>query len=375
MIEWDEYLAKAGFGELHKIVCNVNDRDLEREILARPEEINRLDKDFKSPLYYASMLLDIAKVRILLKHGADPNASNKSILFAQIRHRASETMKSLLIASAWIPALNESHVKNEAYHADAYNLAKAWWEGQPSSNKSYDEIVDESCAIDRLLITHGLDLNYQDMDGDTFLMALATYSGRHDPKVRRIRLLLEYNADIELSNNRGLRAIHCSMSSLNGWVFEILAKHGAQLDAKRGDGSTILHLAVRDAKHSSLIEVMLEQDLSSIHLNARDFQGLTAFALLKMRAGRRRDQYQAFPKLISEEKYFGWWGCTPEMDCKIIGKLDFLLRRIEDTQCVPVEERYPPLFNAAGFVEDDGFEDDKDGMPSEQLPGTWPEEL
>ena len=375
-IEWDEYLAKAGFGELHKIVCNVNDRDLEREILARPEEINTLDKDCKSPLYYASMLGDIAKVRILLKYGADPNASNESILYAPIRYRASGIIKSLLKAGAWIPALNETLLKKKAYYAYFSRIMIVWWSGMRYRTESYDEFVDGVLAIDRLLITHGFDLNYQNFYGETFLVALAKNCADYDVNSRRIRLLLEYNADIELSDNQGSRAIHCSVRYSDSRAFEILAKHGTQLDAKCGNASTILHLAVRYAVRSSFIEVMLEQDLSSIHLNARDSQGFTAFALLKMRAGRWRDQYQKFPLLIAEEGPLWYrWGCTPEMDRKIIERLDTLLRRVQETQGVPIKERYPPLFNATGYVEDDRYEDDEYHMLTKGLPGTWPEEI
>ncbi|KAL2043761.1 hypothetical protein N7G274_003280 [Stereocaulon virgatum] len=121
---------------------------------------------------------------------------------------------------------------------------------------------------------------------------------------------------------------------------------------------------------------MLEQDLSSIDLNARDFQGSTAFALLRLRAGRRRDQYQKSPMLTQGFVRFWFsWDITAEMDRKIIEGLDTLLRRVQMTQGVPVEERYPPLFNATGFVEDDIYKDDEYDMPTKDLPGMWPEEL
>ncbi|KAL2043762.1 hypothetical protein N7G274_003281 [Stereocaulon virgatum] len=167
MIEYDEYLAKAGFGKLHKIVCNVNDRDLEREILARPEDVNKLDEAFKSPLYYAVILGDTAKVRILLKHGAEPNASIVSILSAAFKGGTFKIIESLLEAGAWILALNKTHIRDEAHHAYLDKLAHSWWWGpiwawlltegrwrQPGSTQSYD--VDGLPAIDRTLITHGI---------------------------------------------------------------------------------------------------------------------------------------------------------------------------------------------------------------------------
>ena len=45
MITWDDYLEQAGLTVLHKIVCNLSSCDLETEVAARPEEINKLDID------------------------------------------------------------------------------------------------------------------------------------------------------------------------------------------------------------------------------------------------------------------------------------------------------------------------------------------
>ena len=78
----------------------------------------------------------------------------------------------------------------------------------------------------------------------------------------------------------GLRALH---------PFERLVSFGAQLGAKTGNSSTVLHLAVIHVSDADLVGAILEVDLGFIDLEAKDHRGLTAFALLKMRAGKRRD--------------------------------------------------------------------------------------
>lgn len=363
MITWDDHFEQADLTELHKIVCNISGCDLETEVAARPEEINKLDIDSKTPLHYASNAGNIAHIRILLSHGADPNASNRPILATPIKFIDVEAIKCLLEAGAWILGSPNDSLKDYAYISYFDSLAISWWYGYFDAER-----VNKTLAIDRLLIAHGFDLNYQSINGETFVMALAA-NRRHDTSsASRLRLALENHADVELADNIGLRALHHSVKSSNTIAFEMLVSFEAQLDAKTGNGSTVLHLAVRYILDVDLVRAMLEADLGFIDLEAKDHRGLTAFALLKMRAGKRRDLWGYFPEIRS---YDSWeYECvTQKTDSDIVDGLEILLRRIQEAQGIPVEERYPPLCNAAGFV--DGESD----LPTRGLPGTWPTEL
>ena len=373
MIPWEEYLEEAEFTELHKIVCNLNTLDLEKEILARPENVNKLDIYSNTPLYYASKLGNIARVRTLLKHGADPNASNISVLIAPIELRDFEMVECLFESGAWIPAsVDEGQMKNKGYQQYFDGLVEFWWDRY--CDEPEDECVNKVIAFDELLFAHKFDLNYQNVHGDSFLMSLAADRHTNTRTASRMRLVLEHHADTELVNREGFRALHHSVDFSNAPAFEKLVAYGAQLDAKTGNGSTILHLAVLSAFESRLIQAMLETDLSSIDLEARDDSGWTAFALLRMRAGKRRDRYGLFPDVVKKGKPHFYFLVTQEMERDIVERLDTLLRRIQETRGVPIEQRYPPLVTAAGFVEDSESEEDEFDVPTRTLPGTWPDE-
>ena len=43
---------------------------------------------------------------------------------------------------------------------------------------------------------------------------------------------------------------------------------------------------------------------------------------------------------------------TQKTDSDIVAGLEIQLRRMQEVQGIPVEERYPPLFIAAGYEED-----------------------
>ena len=89
--------------------------------------------------------------------------------------------------------------------------------------------------------------------GVTFVMAQIKNLPMADYNASRIQLLLEYYTDVELVNNRGLRAIHRSVRNLNTPAFEILVKYGVRLDTNTGKGRTILHLVVLHAVYTKLI--------------------------------------------------------------------------------------------------------------------------
>ena len=366
-LPWHDHFEQAGFTELHQIVCNISGCDLETEVAARPEEINKLDNDSKTPLHYAIKARNISHIRILLSHGADPNASDWPILVTPIEFIDVEMTKCLLEAGAWIlGSPNESQKEDDEYSYYFDYLAYSWWYVYIYSVGA--KRVNKILAIDRLLIAHEFDLNYQSITGETFVMALAANRRQDTSSASRLRLALENHADVELADNIGLRALHHSVKSSNTIAFEMLVSFEAQLDAKTGNGSTVLHLAVRHISDVDLVRAMLEADLGFIDLEAKDHRGLTAFALLKMRAGKRRDLWGYFPKIRS---YDSWvYKCvTQKTDSDIVDGLEILLRRIQEAQGIPVEERYPPLCNAAGFVEDE-FD-----LPTRGLPGTWPTEL
>ena len=165
-------------------------------------------------------------------------------------------IKCLFEAGAWVlRSPNESQMEDNAYQNYFEILAFSGW--YDYDDKVDAERVNKTLAIDRPRIAHEFDLNHQRVTRETFVMALAANRHRDTPSTSRLRLALENHADVELADGVGLRAL--------------------------------LHLAVIHVLDADLVGAMLEVDLGFIDLEAKDHRGLTAFALLKMRAGKRRD--------------------------------------------------------------------------------------
>jgi len=98
----------------------------------------------------------------------------------------------------------------------------------------------------RLLLEHGADPNIATTQGSTALMAASginwipgqTYTRSESDYVEAVKLCLDHGAPVNAANSLGLTAMHGAAN--RGWVsiMQILADHGAKLDAKDKEGRT-----------------------------------------------------------------------------------------------------------------------------------------
>jgi ankyrin repeat protein len=173
-------------------------------------------------------LLDSADVvRLLLEHGADPNAELSSPII-QRQHtfgdftlgegatpllRAAksgdvEVVRMLLDAGADI-----QHTMPNGANALMYAAGLGWRNGSPLA-PSYDQGPDtEAIETIRVLMAHGLDLDAQDADGNTALHAAVT--GRSSEAIIRF-LVTEAGVDVALRNAKGQTALGAAEARLAG---------------------------------------------------------------------------------------------------------------------------------------------------------------
>jgi ankyrin repeat protein len=155
-------------------------------------------------------------MRVLLEHGANPNATLKS------------------------PTLHRAHTPGEGFLGEGTTpLMRAARNG-------------DTPAL-RMLLTHGADLSLAQKNGTTALM-LASGIGRGQgvfakdyateaELLEAVKFLVESGADVNAVNDTGQTALHIAAQASDG-IVEYLALHGAKLDVKDKQGRTALDLAL-----------------------------------------------------------------------------------------------------------------------------------
>ena len=150
-------------------------------------------------------------ITLLLEHGADPNARLKSAL------------------------LTRAHTPGDPVLGDgATPVMRAAKNGD-----------DRAMAA---LLAHGADVTLKIKNNSTVLMyasglgrgtsAFAEDVGTEADLFRAARLAIEHGADVRAANDQGLTALHYAAQSGLSSVVQLLADHGAVLDAKDKQGRT-----------------------------------------------------------------------------------------------------------------------------------------
>ena len=114
-------------------------------------------------------------------------------------------------------------------------------------------------GVVRLLVSKGLDVTAQDLNGDTPLHFAAEHSA--DPEIPA--LLLDHGADVNAKNQLGKTPLHIAAESSDApWVVRALLERGADKDARTSGGQTACWLAVsRDADEEIRRLLCLPSDL------------------------------------------------------------------------------------------------------------------
>ena len=352
MVDWEWYIVSQTFTTLHQIVCGLSGLSLDVG-LQGSTSIDELDRDGRSALWYAVTHRRLDYVRRLLEQGANPNigAPPLWVAAAQYGHFAMTEML-LNSGSSLSPTLSPP--------------GRTGWLLWPDE---YFNLHKDSLAVDELLVRHGIDLNHRatlrGVEGVTILMRLAA-SGSHVIQQSRLIQLIQFGADIEITDEEGKTAIMYAVQAPSGQAFAILARAGARLDLKTVTGSTILHFAIAYTadyytylRVSELDKVMRDADFTKIDVDAKDEDGNRAYDTLRIRNGPNWDGYCKSKGI----KTTWTWQDEEELKAELeaISTLENLLHHVQESQGVPEADRYPPL---GEYLSRDGEE--------EVVPGAWP---
>ena len=210
--------------------------DLAQLLLNNGAEVNRKDRDNKTPLHLAVQRKRFRLAGILLERGADANAENN------------EGMTPLQILSKSY-ACDESEILNFA----------------------------------QLLLNNGAEVQRRDKDSETPLHLVIRRNW-----FRLAGILLKHGADTNVENNKGQTPFHTLLSqshirgSEKGKTLDLallLYKNGAEVNRRDEANQTLLHLAIR-ADQFRLAGILLEHGADA---NAENNEGMTPLQILSER--------------------------------------------------------------------------------------------
>lgn len=352
-VDWNELFDRGGFSELHKIVYGISSQPLDAEIEARPENLDRLDGIGLTALWYACWLGNSDHIRTLIRHGADVNNAAISPICAAVWRRSYDSVEQLLNTGALIVDQSIGIL----YHTLICPIG-------------HREDVEELLAIDKALFGRLIDINYSfrlSIYGqNTPLLALIW--GRTPHLLPRMRQLLELGADTELCDGCGLTPLYHVILAGNAEACKILGRAGANANTQSNIGGTILHAAIMFADHPDIIQAVSELALSGVELGAKGISGCTAFELFEIRSGTRRPPVKFNIPRWWFDKYF-----HIDTQLQILSSFQTLLQRVQESQGIPTEDRYPLFSLTHESLTVNHIENWSSETVLPSIPGAWPD--
>jgi ankyrin repeat protein len=223
------YLKPESLPEVLGRACRHGEFEIAKAVLNSTPVSPNAKFDGGTPLYIATVALNISIVELLLSKGADP--------LGQCDYAPDYRMHG-----------GGRYGRAGPLMAPLHALASNWNEDTRTCQK-----------ILTMLRKAGADIEAKNGNGFTPLMSLfALQSYRFSPSYDQVRCFLEAGADISTTDNDGdCVLLRCLISCKNLEVIKLLFKHGAKVEVQGDKGKTVLH-RVLEHPHGGASEDMNE---------------------------------------------------------------------------------------------------------------------
>ncbi len=235
-----------------------------RLLLDRGADLGQSSGNHTTPLLIALLNGQVGIATELLNRGADPNAADdyhRAALFAAIDLRnfnhekygdlPTDGRDPLELIKALLKKGADPNLKTDTVPVHGLMQFDASWVNFDGETPFVRAALSGDIEVMRLLLESGADPNIATVQGSTALMAAAginwipgqTFTRGEADYVEAVKLCLDRGAPVNASNSLGLTAMHGAAN--RGWtsIMQILADHGAKIEAKDKEGRTPMTFA------------------------------------------------------------------------------------------------------------------------------------
>ncbi len=230
-----------------------------RLVLDRGADVNLSSGNHTTPLLIALLNGQVGIATSWLTKGADVNATDdyhRGALFAAIDLRnfnhekygdlPTDGQDPLDLIKVLLKKDANPNLKTDTVPVHGLMQFDASWVNFDGETPFVRAALSGDIEVMRLLLENGADPNIATTQGSTALMAASginwipgqTYTRSEADYVQAVKLCIERGAPVNASNTLGLTAMHGAAN--RGWtsIMQILADHGAKVDAKDKEGRT-----------------------------------------------------------------------------------------------------------------------------------------
>lgn len=277
-----------GNTSLHLAINEYRDQNFVEILLNHGANPNMLNNQNKSPLHLVSLPW---QVDILIEHGAKLNLldnANQTPLECAIKNPYFQRF-DVFFARNEKPLIYEEHIEDVLNYCIKsrilspilikYLLAFIIPENHRKIFSNLLQLAcEENCGwLIEILLSKGVDVNLQDVNGDSLLHLLL--NEKFSAKTDCIGILLNYGLNVNIKNNNGYSPLEYVLESqlsiqVKFNIAKALLEHGVNIDIKNSMNQNILHMLTEKTETIPLLSMVLNKiDPSSI--NERDFFGKT----------------------------------------------------------------------------------------------------
>jgi ankyrin repeat protein len=171
-------------------------------------------------------------------------------------------------------------------------------------------IYENNYGIVELLINKGADVNYENKNGKTPLLAAIDNSNREKHEKEKgkennyevscdiVKLLIDKGANVSALNKDGINPIEHAIYGNNYEIMDLLFEKGVKINDKNGSGNTPLHLAVY-RNNLAMVNFLIGKGADINEINAKN---LTPLLVVKDKLDYRR--YHTDDENITTEAIF-----------------------------------------------------------------------